>query len=278
MGFWEAALTFWTLPFFIVWGIAILLCFAGALSERYWISGFLVVGTVTVLWVTGTVDFGYLLLNHYFACAIAVGIYFLGGLIWITARWGLYVDKVSEKRPEAIKNFLKNDFGSVVSSKQDYEERELQDDFNRRKRAKQRDGAKDDETDSINTEAKLKAKIDAARNEIAQAAEAWKTSILETTIAPEEPDWLNSKLESYAFPSVDPNSDNYLGKATDQPRFMERKRRFFSYYFYWPIDLPIYFVGTFIKDLWRMIVRWLQDSYDRYAGKRIRQKINMENN
>ncbi len=237
-----SVVTVWSFAFFAFWGVIVLFClYHVSFNDRYWTTGVLFGLAFVLLFIAGAVSpLTYAAENPWWA-VIYVGGYLLIATGWMTFRWMRFIEKVRSRRGEAIRSYLKDKFSHV---KKEYL------------------GETDTSRPGVD-------EVEVGSRE--QKVQAWYDHLVANGYALEYPNMLTQNLNRHAFDS----SGLDIGNATEAPRFRNHKRDYFSYFFYWPLDMVIYVLGELIRDIWKAVVRLVQDAFDNYSAKRTKQKINL---
>lgn len=233
--------TLWSLSFFLFWVPILVVClYNGALRERYWVTGvffFVILASFIALGLFAPLVWA---AENPYTAIMVVGGYFLGAALWMTFRWFKFIEKVRDERNVQIAKYLTKELKDIV--------------FDR----------------VTNRSSRSNKDIDFENFELPAAEQQWYDEVKANGVAYEDqkPDYLTKSLSDYLRALS-------LGTATSAPLFRENKAKFFTYFFYWPLDFVIYVFGELLQDIWENIVRLVQGMFDGYAKKRIKQKIDI---
>lgn len=230
--FFATLLVLGTLPsiVFLVLYTAISLIFIT--RDYYW-----PIGVYTVLLFVVFVFFGQLhpidfLREHPWAFVGWILAYFGIGLVWMLIRYIRFLSRMSSKRNECLKAFIKNE---IPNKLKEYEK------------------------------AIGRGEAAPSQEEVAE----WVKVLTETRMAPEQPYELSRSLTMYLdeksrrhyYPMND------YGQASSPPVWENHKWDFASIWTYWPFDVLSYLLGDLLRDIFRFINKYLQGVLDRISRK-----------
>lgn len=231
----NSAYALWSIGFFIFWGFLALVSLIFAIQDRYIPIGILWVFVFVFLLLAGDVNMITLAFQNPGTTALCVGGYLGAGFVWVTFRWLRFAKVMSNKRIEAIRDWLKNDFNKIVNK------------YNLNVR------------DYMDNEENVDRPIDPGQ------AASWRSYLIQNCFAQENPTFLTNCLGQRL---IDMRSYGYdLGTATEAIRFKDHKRDYSAYFFYWPVDMVVYGVGEVLTDVWNTFVHFVQGTYDSLARK-----------
>ncbi len=245
-----------TFAFFIFWGVVILIClgFAG-IRQKYWVTGVLFFFLLATFWITGAISpHTWAYENPWYAGVIFVG-YFIVATGWMTVRWVKYIKKVRLVRAKLRKDFLSKNFINAVFAN--------------------RNG--DDEAAAGSK--KRWSSLGEAVEQLKSDERTWYDEIVSGGVVPSKPQYLTQSFNEQCFSSrnsCDHEGLKDIGTPTSAPELGNHKKEYFTYFFYWPLDVLIFFLGEFVRDLWNFVVEKVQATFNKYAAKYIRQEINVD--
>lgn len=262
-GFWQTVhdaavvvVTFGTFGFFAFWGIVVLVCLGfGGIGEKYWVTGFLffvLFGAFLFLGVIAPLVWIYE--NPWWAVLLVVG-YFVIGFLWVAFRWGKYINQVRHTRGKRIREYLQKTFPNTIRDHHDSGE----------------------STDSRASKKERKQlTVQEAVELLKEDEKAWYEELTSDGVVKRGPVYLNDDLEHHVFRRNSYSDELDIGTPSGPPLLGNHKKEFATYFFYWPLDVLIYFFAEFLKDLWNFIVDRIQNSFNYYAAKFIKQKIDID--
>ncbi len=230
--FFGSLLVLWTLPFFIFLGLYVGISLLCILKDFYWPIGVYSVILFLLLAFFGQLHpIDYMLEHPWYFLGYVLG-YFVIGLFWMSFRYIRFLHRMRHEREKCLKDFIE----SMLSASSLVE-------------SKMRDRH---EGDPVITDAVINT---------------WVSELKATGMAPKTPKVLYENLNDYLSRKMQYRDRSMVdyGTADEPPLWQNHKSDFAAIWCYWPLDMLYYFIGDFLRDVFRWISKYLQGIFDRIA-------------